>query len=155
MLTPDGPRVIEFNVRFGDPEAQALMPILKGPLAEVLMASATNDLADGVLHMSDQRTVAIVLAARGYPGRVDAGQTIEGLERAAARTGVQVFHAGTREDRGRIVAAGGRVLTVVATGDDYASAMDRAYAAASDIHFDGMQYRRDIGRKAVQESYGA
>jgi len=155
MLTPAGPRVIEFNVRFGDPEAQAVMPILKGPFAEVLMASATGGLVDGVLHTSDQRTVGVVLAARDYPGRVEMGQPISGIERAAARPGVQVFHAGTRQDQGRLVTAGGRVLTVVATGDDYASAMDRAYAAASDIHFDGMQYRRDIGRKAVQESHGA
>jgi phosphoribosylamine--glycine ligase len=155
MLTPAGPRVIEFNVRFGDPEAQAVMPILEGSFARVLMGSATGKLTDGSLRLGRDRTVGVVLAARGYPGSVESGQVIRGIERAEAHSGVVVFHAGTREERGQVVTAGGRVLTVVARGADYPQAMERAYAAAAEIHFDGMQYRHDIGRKAVQETYGA
>jgi len=160
MLTPAGPKVIEFNVRFGDPEAQAVMPLVTGSFARLLHASATGSLG-GIASGGEstpgatQRTVGIVLAAAGYPGTPETGKVITGIDRALARSGVRVFHAGTREDAGRLVSAGGRVLTVVASGADYESAMQRAYAAAADIHFDGMQYRRDIGRKAVQETYGA
>jgi len=155
MLTPAGPKVIEFNVRFGDPEAQAIMPLLSGPFARLLHASATGELGDHAVETSGLRTVGIALAAGGYPGTPETGKVITGIDRAAARPGVLVFHAGTREDAGRLVSAGGRVLTVVASAADYESAMQRAYAAAADIKFDGMQYRRDIGRKAVQETYGA
>jgi phosphoribosylamine---glycine ligase len=148
MLTPAGPKVIEFNVRFGDPEAQVVMPILTGSLACVLQASATTGLIGQTLSFSNERAVGIVLASRGYPGSVESGLAITGIERAEAHPGVVVFHAGTRLDEGRLVTAGGRVLTVVATGSSYEAAMARAYAAAGEIHFDGVQYRRDIGRKA-------
>jgi phosphoribosylamine--glycine ligase len=155
MLTPAGPKVIEFNVRFGDPEAQAVMPLLSGSFAEFLHASAAGNLANRPIELSGERTVGVVLAAGGYPGTPETGKTIIGIDRAESRSGVRVFHAGTRLDGGRLLTAGGRVLTVVARAGDYESAMERAYAAVADIHFDGMQYRRDIGRKAVQETYGA
>jgi len=149
MLTPAGPKVIEFNVRFGDPEAQAIMPLLSGSFAEFLYASATGNLANRTIESSGERTVGVVLAAGGYPGTAETGKAISGIDRAESRSGVRVFHAGTRMDAGRLVTAGGRVLTVVASAADYESAMERAYAAVADIHFDGMQYRRDIGRKAL------
>jgi phosphoribosylamine---glycine ligase len=148
MLTADGPKVIEFNVRLGDPETQVLLPILGGNLAELL---AENDLGSRfcpkrLLKLS----VGVVLASAGYPGTVESGRAIEGIAAAEARPDVLVFHAGTRAAAdGRIVTAGGRVLTVVATGDSFDQAMRRAYDAVDDIHFDGMQYRRDIGRKAT------
>ena len=150
MLTADGPKVIEFNVRFGDPEAQAVMPLLDGPFAQGLLASATRRLDAAGLSMRPACSVGVVLASRGYPGPVEAGHPIRGLEQAAADPDVQVFHAGTRrDDAGRLLTAGGRVLTVVATAPAFEIAMRRAYAAVGEIHFDGMQYRRDIGRKAL------
>jgi phosphoribosylamine--glycine ligase len=150
MLTADGPKVIEFNVRFGDPEAQVVMPLLEGSLACVLFASATGGLRDAVVRVASDCAVGIVLASGGYPGPVESGRRITGLERAQAHPGVLVFHAGTRVEGGRLVTAGGRVLTVVGCGPSYDVAMTRAYEAASEIHFDGVQYRRDIGRKAME-----
>jgi phosphoribosylamine--glycine ligase len=150
MLTPDGPKVIEFNVRLGDPEAQAVLPLVQGPFGAELLASATGSVTDGALTIGSDRTVGIVLAARGYPGSVETGQAIAGLDRASARQNVQVFHAGTREDNGRLVTAGGRVMTVVGRGPSFAAAMTTAYGAVGDISFEGMQYRRDIGRKAIE-----
>jgi phosphoribosylamine--glycine ligase len=150
MLTPHGPKVIEFNVRFGDPEAQVVLPGLDGPIARVLAAAA-----DGALHrapalrVNDDRYVGVVLASRGYPASSESGRPIDGLERAAAVPDALVFHAGTAMADGRVVTAGGRVLTVVGRGPSYADAMATAYRAVSEISFDGMQYRRDIGRKAV------
>jgi phosphoribosylamine--glycine ligase len=152
MLTKAGPKVIEFNVRFGDPEAQALLPLVEGPFARVLLASATQTLGPPSLTIGDEFAVGIVLASRGYPGSVETGRPITGIERAAALPGVVVFHAGTRQDGGRLVTAGGRVLTVVATGPSYETAITRAYAAAAEIQFDGVQYRRDIGRRALMEA---
>ncbi len=149
MLTPAGPKVIEFNVRFGDPEAQVVLPIVEGSLAELLMASATGRLAGCAARFSPERAVGVVLASRGYPASSESGQIIHGLERAAALPGVQVFHAGTRADGDRVVTAGGRVLTVVGRGATFEHAMARAYAGVDEIRFDGMQYRHDIGRKAL------
>jgi phosphoribosylamine--glycine ligase len=149
MLTPDGPNVIEFNVRFGDPEAQVVMPLLEGRLAQALFASATRGLADSVLSVGANRCVGVVLASRGYPGAVETGQAIDGLDRQTARPGALIFHAGTRIADGRVVTAGGRVLTVVGLGPTYETAMRTAYDAVAEVHFDGMQYRRDIGRKAL------
>jgi phosphoribosylamine--glycine ligase len=152
MLTCAGPKVIEYNVRFGDPEAQAVMPLVGGEFLPLLAASADGDLSDHVVTLRDEVSVGIVLAAPGYPGPVTTGAPISGLDEASRLDGVTVFHAGTAADvseKGRIVTAGGRVLTVVATARDYRSAIDRAYEAVSLISFDGMQYRHDIGRKAL------
>jgi phosphoribosylamine--glycine ligase len=149
MLTAGGPKVIEFNVRFGDPEAQVVLPFLEGRFARTLFASATSGLEGITLSGGDDRFVGVVLAAPGYPGTVDAGQPILGLDKAVEMPGVLVFHAGTRLDDGRVVTAGGRVLTVVGRGPTYEAAMRRAYEGVGQVAFDGMQYRRDIGQKAI------
>jgi phosphoribosylamine--glycine ligase len=150
MLTPDGPKVIEFNVRFGDPEAQVVLPGLEGPFARALLAAAEGRLSDvEPLTSSPDRFVGVVLASRGYPASAESGRPIEGLARAATVPGALVFHAGTAAADGDIVTAGGRVLTVVGRGATYADAMATAYRAVGEITFDGMQFRRDIGRKAL------
>ena len=149
MLTPRGPYVIEFNVRFGDPEAQVVLPLIEGDFGDLLRRAATGGLTDAVVQRSADVAVGVVLASRGYPASSESGVEISGLEAAAAVPGVTVFHAGTKLDGGRLVTAGGRVLTVVARAADYASAMDAAYRAADLIEFDGKQMRRDIGRKAL------
>jgi phosphoribosylamine--glycine ligase len=168
MLTPDGPKVIEFNVRFGDPEAQAVLPLL-GPLAPLLLAgSATGNREPGTpLSGSGSGSgsrfpapgsrvaVGVVLAAHGYPGDVRTGDVIHGLDDVGRDCpDVRLFYAGVKQKGADLVTAGGRVLTVMATAPSYDIAIARAYEAASKIHFDGMQFRRDIGRKAtgVQES---
>jgi phosphoribosylamine---glycine ligase len=148
MLTPHGPKVIEFNVRFGDPEAQVVLPLVEGRLAQTLLDSATGGLRAGRLSESTDRFVGVVLAARNYPAPPETGQEIRGIDRAEAVPGVLVFHAGTREANGRLVTAGGRVLTVVGRAPTYEAAMAAAYDAASKIEFAGMQYRKDIGQKA-------
>jgi phosphoribosylamine---glycine ligase len=150
MLTCDGPKVIEFNVRFGDPEAQVVIPALAGDLAPVLLAAAEGALREAPLSLGPELHVGVVLASRDYPRSGSKGLPITGLEDAAARHGVLVFQAGTSADaRGQVVTAGGRVLTVVGRGPTYEDAIDRAYDGVSRISFDGMQYRRDIGRKAL------
>jgi len=149
MLTADGPKVIEFNVRFGDPEAQVVLPLVEGPFAKLLLASATAGVDRVPVQMGRDKTVGVVLASKGYPSAYESGRAIAGLERAAALPGVEVFHAGTRRDHGRLVTAGGRVLTVVGRAETYRQAMSMAYEAVSHVHFDGVQFRGDIGRKAV------
>jgi phosphoribosylamine--glycine ligase len=149
MMTCAGPKVIEYNVRFGDPEAQAVMPLIDGELLPLLAASADGHLEGHRVILRDEMSVGVVLAAGGYPGTVKTGAPISGLERAAQVPGVTVFHAGTALRESRPVTAGGRVLTVVATGADYRAAIDRAYDAVSLISFEGMQYRHDIGVKAL------
>jgi phosphoribosylamine--glycine ligase len=149
MMTAAGPKVIEYNVRFGDPEAQAVMPLVGGDFLSLLAAAADGDVSRRAVALRGGVSVGVVLAAGGYPGTVKSGAPISGLDAAAKVPGVQVFHAGTALRDGQIVTAGGRVLTVVATGTDYQDAIDRAYEAASLISFEGMQYRRDIGRKAL------
>jgi phosphoribosylamine--glycine ligase len=150
MLTSSGPQVIEFNVRFGDPEAQVVIPMIDGDLLPVLLAASAGDLAGLTCRFRPEPHVGVVLASRGYPDRSESGQPIEGLEQAAALEDVLVFHAGTAVQSGRIVTAGGRVLCVVGRGSDYQRAIDRAYAAVARVSFDGMQFRRDIGRKALE-----
>jgi len=154
MLTADGPKVIEFNVRFGDPEAQAVLPLIEGNFSEALLAAATGRLRDAHLTVSPDRTVGVVLASHGYPASSDNGRVIEGLEAAAAMPDVLIFHSGTRIVDGRVVTAGGRVLTVVGRGSSYEQAMATAYAAVDRVTFEGRQFRRDIGRKAVQIEAG-
>lgn len=149
MLTCDGPKVIEFNVRFGDPEAQVVIPAIDTPLAPVLKAAAEGTIPDLPLRFSDACHVGVVLASGGYPGKVTTGFAIEGLDEAAALGDVIVFHAGTALRDRRMVTAGGRVLTVVGRGESLEQAIGRAYEAAALISFDGMQYRRDIGLKAL------
>ena len=155
MLTCDGPKVIEFNVRFGDPEAQVVLPLIDDDLTPHLVAAAEGRLLDQPLRFSPARRVGVVLASAGYPGATTSGRQITGLEVAAGLDDVLVFHSGTRGsvdvDLGSPVTAGGRVLTVVGMGETFEAAIDRAYAGVSTIKFDGMQYRRDIGRKALAQ----
>ena len=150
MLTCAGPKVIEFNVRFGDPEAQVVMPLVASDLHPLLAAAADGALGTNGVVLKPQVSVGVVLASAGYPGEVATGQRIDGLEDAASIDGVTIFHAGTAMKDNHVVTSGGRVLTVVAVGDDYAQARTRAYEAAARIRFDGMQYRRDIGLKAFR-----
>ena len=149
MLTADGPKVIEFNVRFGDPEAQVVLPMLDEDLAWLLGEAATGALPSRPARFRREPHVGVVLAAGGYPDAPETGKAIDGLADASAVPGAIVFHAGTAKREGRLVTAGGRVLTVVGRSTTFKDAIDTAYAAASRIHFDGMQYRRDIGRKAL------
>ncbi len=148
MLTPTGPRVLEFNVRFGDPETQAVLPRLAEDLLPWLLRCATGTLEAGALRVSAGAAVAVVLAARGYPGVPETGVPIHGLGEAARHRDTAVFHAGTAYTDGQIVTAGGRVLTVTARGSDVAAAGAAAYAAADLIAFDGLQRRADIGSDA-------
>jgi phosphoribosylamine--glycine ligase len=150
MMTCAGPKVIEFNVRFGDPEAQAVMPLIDGELLPLLVAAADGDLGDRRVTLKSGVSVGVVLASAGYPGPVTTGVPISGLYPASQMPGVTVFHSGTAMGDKRIVTAGGRVLTVVGTGNDYQEAIDRAYRGVEKISFDGMQYRRDIGAKALR-----
>ncbi|RAX23696.1 MULTISPECIES: phosphoribosylamine--glycine ligase [unclassified Actinomyces] len=145
-LTDKGLRVVEFNVRFGDPETQAVLARLDSPLAELLLAAATGRLAEvPALRWADQAAVDVVLAAPGYPGTVTTGGLITGIPDAEALDGVHVLHAGTaRDDDGNLIASGGRVLSVVALGETVADARARAYEAIDKIHLDGAQYRTDI-----------
>ncbi len=143
MLTETGPRVLEFNCRFGDPETQSLLPRLEGDLLNALAAAAAGDLRGVSLAAADGAAVTVVLAAGGYPERGDSGTPIAGIEDAEA-TGALVFHAGTALHDGRLVTNGGRILNVTALGDSIADARDAAYAAAGRIHFEGVRYRSDI-----------
>ncbi|HKH72422.1 MAG TPA: phosphoribosylamine--glycine ligase [Vicinamibacterales bacterium] len=149
MLTAEGPKVIEFNVRFGDPEAQVVLPMLDEDLGWLLGEAATGALPSRPARFRREPHVGVVLAAGGYPDAPEAGKPIDGIDAASKVPGAIVFHAGTAKREGRLVTAGGRVLTVVGRSTTFRDAIDTAYSAASHIHFEGMQYRRDIGRKAL------
>ena len=149
MLTAGGPRVIEFNVRLGDPEAQVVLPLIEEPLLPILIACAAGALRQTSVRLGADRLAGVVLASRGYPESSESGQPIRGIEAAEMIPGVTVYHAGTSGKQGQIVTAGGRVLTVVGRGEDFAEAIARAYAGVLRISFDGMHYRHDIGRKAL------
>jgi phosphoribosylamine---glycine ligase len=150
MMTADGPRVLEFNVRFGDPETQAILPRLQSDLLELLeAATVVGGLAGAALEWAPEMAVSVVLASAGYPASSSHGDVISGLEAAGAVA--QVTHAGTARDAaGQVVTAGGRVMNVTALGADAASAREAAYAAADMIQFDGRQLRRDIALKVAQ-----
>lgn len=151
MLTPEGPKVLEFNARFGDPETQVVLPRLEGDLVNIMLAVAEGRPEDIVLSWSDKWAVSVVLASEGYPGSYEKGKVILGLEEAQDLDGVIVFHAGTAlNPDGELITAGGRVLNVVALGDTFEEARNRAYAACELIKFEGVQYRSDIGRRALQ-----
>jgi phosphoribosylamine--glycine ligase len=150
MLTAQGPKVIEFNVRLGDPEAQVILPLIDEPFLPLLTAAAERRLDRRPCRVAPDMVVGVVLASRGYPESAESGQPIDGLDEAEAVSQVTVFHAGTARRDGVLVTAGGRVLTVVGRGGSFEEAIARAYEGVARIHFDGMQYRRDIGRKALQ-----
>jgi phosphoribosylamine--glycine ligase len=142
--------VIEFNVRMGDPETQVILPRVDEPLLPVLIAAASGSLGQTTLRSSNEKLVGVCIASRGYPETSESGQPIEGIEAAERIPGVSVCHAGTAMKDGHLVTAGGRVLTVVGRGADFETAVERAYAGVARIHFDGMQYRRDIGKRALE-----
>ncbi len=149
MLTRDGPQVIEFNVRFGDPEAQVVLPMIETDLAPVLFSAATGDLGAAESRTAGDPHVGVVVASGGYPGAFETGYEIDGLDAAEALPGVVVFHAGSGLRDGRIVTSGGRVLTVVGRGGTFAEARVRAYEAAACISFPHKHVRTDIGMKAL------
>ncbi|MDQ3987289.1 MAG: phosphoribosylamine--glycine ligase [Actinomycetota bacterium] len=150
VLTADGPRVLEFNARFGDPETQALVPRLRSDFAEVCMGAARRELEGAKLDWSPERCVCVVLASSGYPASYDTGIPISGIDEAEAMEEVNVFHAGTAESNGGLVTAGGRVLAVSATAPTFERARLRAYAAADVIRFEGKHARTDIGLRAEE-----
>jgi phosphoribosylamine--glycine ligase len=150
MITREGPKVIEFNCRFGDPECQAIMPRLEDDLLALLLAAATGRGLPTAVSWRPQASVCVVMASAGYPGRYEPGRPITGVEAAAALPGVTVFHAGTAMMGGTLVTAGGRVLGVQALGSDVAAAVRNVYAAVARIRFEGAHYRRDIGHHALR-----
>jgi phosphoribosylamine--glycine ligase len=147
MLTKSGPKVLEFNARFGDPETQVYLTRLESDLVELLIASAEGTLGALEPRWSSQASVCVVMASGGYPGSYPKGKIIAGLEAASALPGTKVFHAGTAIKDGQIVTNGGRVLGVTALGRDVREAQTAAYTAVGAIHFDGAHYRRDIASK--------
>lgn len=152
MLTADGPRVLEFNARFGDPEAQVLLMRLEDDLLPVLAAGARGSFDTRRLSFRREVAACVVLASPGYPGHPRTGEPIAGLERAQLQPGVEIFHAGTAEQNGQLISAGGRVLSVCALGPDLAAALRRAYTAVGEIDWPGKLYRRDIGRRLIDQS---
>ena len=149
MITDDGPKVVEFNARFGDPETQVVLPLLDGDLAQIMLACTGGTLADVPIHWKDGAAVCVVLVAGGYPGSYEKGHEISGIE-DAAKLGALVFHAGTAAQGDRIVTNGGRVLGVVGRGTDIASAVQAAYASVGQISFKDAYYRKDIAHRALR-----
>jgi phosphoribosylamine--glycine ligase len=149
MLTSEGPRVLEYNVRFGDPETQAILIRLRSDLLTIFEATRQGGLADTRMDWTEGSSACVVLANRGYPGNHNSGAVIEGLPEPNLGSPIQIFHAGTaRSNDGELIAAGGRVLGITAIGPTLADALSRCYQTVAGIRWDGMQYRRDIGRSA-------
>ncbi|MDP3547088.1 MAG: phosphoribosylglycinamide synthetase C domain-containing protein, partial [Phreatobacter sp.] len=155
MITAGGPRLIEYNCRFGDPECQVLMMRLKDDLLTLLLASADGQLKTMSARWYDEVALTVVMAAKGYPGTPEKGTVIRGIDRARALDGVEVFHAGTATKDGEIVAQGGRVLAVTATGRTVTEAQEKAYRAVDLIDWPGGFCRRDIGWQAVARERAA
>ena len=148
MLTPKGPKVIEYNCRFGDPETQVVLPRLETDIMDIFDAINTGTLAQLDIRWRDKACACVILASGGYPKSYPKGLEITGLT-DGQRAGVTVYHAGTAQKDGKLVTAGGRVLGITALGDDLQAALDTAYAAAGEVHFDGVHYRKDIGARAL------
>lgn len=150
MITADGPKVVEFNCRFGDPEAEAILPLITSDLAEAMWLVAQGDLSDYQLTLSSQWALTVVLASGGYPGEYQTGKVINGVPRADEKH-VLAFHAGTQEGpRGKLVTSGGRVLAITGLGDTFQQARERAYLAVNRVRFEGEYHRTDIGAKALK-----
>jgi phosphoribosylamine--glycine ligase len=152
MLTTDGPKLIEYNVRFGDPECEAIMPLIEGDFAELLHAVATGRLSEVAPCQSGNHSMTVIVAAQGYPGTPTSGGQIREIEAAEQVPGVTVFHAGTARSGDSLVAKGGRVLAVTATADTFANARARAYRAVDQIDFADGFHRRDIGWREMLRS---
>jgi phosphoribosylamine--glycine ligase len=155
MITDQGPRVLEFNCRFGDPEAQVILPLLQTDLLDVIEACMDGRLTQVGVRWQDASAACIVLASGGYPDHYDKGKTVVGIEEAAGMDHVLVFHAGTRREGQLVVTSGGRVLGVAAVGPTLASTLHRAYTAVEHVSFEGMHYRRDIGAKGLMAEPGS
>ncbi len=151
MLTSDGPKVLEFNVRFGDPEIQAILPLLQSDLVPILDDAVEGRLSSTQCQWQSGSAVCVVVASGGYPGDFQIGKEIQGLDAVKSRKDLLVFHAGTKKDRERFVSWGGRVLNVIGLGTDIEDAVKRAYDAIGAIGFEGMQYRKDIGFRALKK----
>jgi phosphoribosylamine--glycine ligase len=150
MITKDGPKVLEFNSRFGDPETQVLLPLLETPLLDILLAVVGGSLDQQEFKIKKASAMAVVLAAPGYPEKPELGGEIEGLRHADPKGKQMVFHAGTVEKGGKVLTSGGRVLAVTGVAPTLAEARDAAYEAVEKIHFPGAHYRKDIGAKALK-----
>ena len=150
MLTPKGPKVIEYNCRFGDPETQVVLPLLKSDLLDIMLATTNGTLADTAVEFADENAACVILASGGYPQKYATGKVISGLEKGQLPTGEAiVYHAGTKETAEGLVTSGGRVLGVTATAPTLAQAVEKAYAAADKISFEGLHRRSDIGKRAL------
>ena len=149
MITAKGPKVVEFNARFGDPETQVVLPLLKSDLVEVMLACVDGKLAETKIEWSDEAAVSVVMASGGYPGDYEKGKAIQGVKDAEA-AGTLVFHAGTAEKDGGLVTAGGRVLNVVGVAKNIPEAVKKSYAGVEKISFEGMHYRKDIAHRALE-----
>ena len=148
MIGRNGPQVVEFNCRFGDPETEAVLPRLAGDLIPVLQACIDGTLSDSMIRVRPEACATVVMASGGYPGNYAKGLPITGLDKAATHPDVVVFHAGTTLRNGAVVTAGGRVLAVTALGKDMQTAVAQAYKGVNDIHFEGAHHRKDIARRA-------
>jgi phosphoribosylamine--glycine ligase len=161
MITPDGPKVVEFNSRFGDPETQVVLPLYGGDLVDLILASCDETISPQKAHSGEHSTngssVCVVLASGGYPDKYQTGRKIDGLQNLAGLNGVVAFHAGTKRLDDAIVTAGGRVLgiTAISTSSDIEQTIKLAYDGIRRISFEGMHYRRDIGRKALVYQHAA
>jgi phosphoribosylamine---glycine ligase len=153
MLTSSGPKVLEYNVRLGDPEAQAILVRLRSDLLDLLLAVRDGNLGPLEAHWTPNPSVCVVVAAHGYPGSPELGRVIGGYEAAEAVGGVKVFHSGTKMENHQLVTAGGRVLGVTAVGEDLQAAIQRAYSAAEKLRFEGIHFRRDIGAKGLAKGF--
>jgi phosphoribosylamine--glycine ligase len=151
MLTAEGPKLLEYNARLGDPEAQVLLARLETSLLDVFVDMVEHRLSSRKLHWRKQAAATVVLVSRDYPGVIETGKEILGLDEVKRIDGVKVFHAGTRLRDGKILTSGGRVLNVTALGATLAEALERAYSAAQMIEFEGKDYRRDIGKKGLSK----
>ncbi|MEI7999140.1 MAG: phosphoribosylglycinamide synthetase C domain-containing protein, partial [Candidatus Omnitrophota bacterium] len=154
MLTQEGPFVLEFNTRFGDPETQSILPRLKSDLVEIMMAACDGRLNELKVQWDPRPCVCVVITSGGYPGRYKNGFEITGLSEVSDEDAI-VFHAGTKNDGGTIVTAGGRVLGVTSLGNNLETSIRKAYEAVDKVHFDHMFFRRDIGQKALNSKVGA
>jgi len=154
MITDKGPRVLEFNARFGDPETQVIMARMKSDIVPVLAGVAAGSLKDVKIEWSKEPAACVVLASRGYPDAVETGKVIEGLDGLAAEKDVLLFHAATALRDGKLVTVGGRVLGVTVVAPRLETALQRAYEVIPRIRFEGMQYRKDIGKRALARLQG-
>ena len=155
MMTARGPQVLEYNARFGDPETQAILVRLESDLVDALEACVDGRLSDTEMSWNQGASACVIASSSGYPGAYKTGLPISGLASAAQTPGVEVFHSGTAHNESQLVTSGGRVLGVTATGDSLEQALSRAYQALSQIHFDGIYYRRDIGHRALKRPEGS